>query len=307
MAEHVFSRKLNKRTRNLLLVLTVMLLGVAITGVVWVERMLPYFSAEIDASAIELVPEDDEQPGQCVKVELEELTWSNQISPSASGSAISESVYEPKDNQVLIPGFEVYDENTLWSTETDVEIFKISYINGEGVVTVNSEREDNLLAPGTQNEYKFWLKNTGNVTVSYTMAAEAYFSNNEYPIPVEVRIKDYDGNYLLGGTEAWDDVLRLNEVTDTASLGPNSYANYTLEWQWPFELDDEYDTFLGNLAVEEDLTLTIVIRTIATAEYVKTGDQTNVNLWVIVMLIALSALIVLLVVYKKRRKIIEEE
>jgi hypothetical protein len=38
---------------------------------------------------------------------------------------------------------------------------------------------------------------------------------------------------------------------------------YILQWRWPFDIDDEYDTMLGNLAVEEDISLTIVIRTTA--------------------------------------------
>ena len=45
--------------------------------------------------------------------------------------------------------FETYDENTVWKGETDIEIFRMSYENGQGQVTVNSMDGDKLLAPGT--------------------------------------------------------------------------------------------------------------------------------------------------------------
>lgn len=293
------SLKINTKTRRLVAVLATVFLCVVITGVIWVERMTPFFINELHASVIEVVPEDVEEPGDIVEVKMEDIAVASSNIASADGVANSGSTYTSKENVALVPGFEVYDENTLWGTETEIEIFKISYANGENVVTVHSDDSDKLLAPGTENEYTFWLKNTGNITAHYTMETEAYFSNSEYAIPVEVRMKDYSGNYLLGDDVSWDEVLRLNEISDTASLGPNSYASYTLEWQWPFESDDEYDTLLGNLALEEDLTLTIVIRTIATAEYVKTGDDANMTMWFLVVLITLLAVVVL--VWNRKR------
>ena len=56
--------------------------------------------------------------------------------------------------------FQVFDENTVWSGETDIEIFRLSYENGDGQVTVNSNTGHKLLAPGTSNTYAFTLENT---------------------------------------------------------------------------------------------------------------------------------------------------
>lgn len=299
MTDNKKTGKLNKNTRSLLVVLVVMLVCVAASGIVWVERMTPYFSAEIDASAIVLVPEDVEEPGNCVEVPHEVISMSSSASTASGQTSTSRKPFVEKYGELPVPGFEISDENTVWGTATEVEIFKVSYENGEGVVTVNSNNGDKLLAPGTENEYTFWLKNTGNVPVHYTIETEAYYSNNNYAIPVEVRMKDYYGHYLLGDQEKWDEVMRLNEISDSAALDRNSYASYTLEWQWPFETDDEYDTLLGNMAVDEDLTLTVVIRTIATAEFVKTGDDSHMALWF--ALAAASMMVVLVIVYKRKK------
>ena len=44
------------------------------------------------------------------------------------------------------PGFEASDENTVWSGETNVEIFSISYDNETGETTVRSLDGDKVLA-----------------------------------------------------------------------------------------------------------------------------------------------------------------
>jgi len=201
------------------------------------------------------------------------------------------------------PGFRVYDENTVWSGETDVEIFRISYKNGAEQVTVNSANGDKLLAPGTSNQYSFALENTGNVALDYELSMEAYFSHADYPIPIYARVVDYKGDYLLGTAENTVDVLGLNDVQKSGSLTAGYIAPYTLEWEWPFELDDAYDTMLGNMAVDEDITLTIVIKT--TASYSEkpdtesglpqTGDDTNILLLTGLMLLSGTALLFLLI------------
>lgn len=224
----------------------------------------------------------------------------------ADGSVVYESLgYHPNNHRLLTarPGFRVYDENTVWSGQTNIEIFRISYENGTGQVTVNSENGDKLLAPGTENTYRFTLENTGNVSLDYTLSMEAYFSHTDTPIPIYARVVDYKGDYLLGTAENTVDVLGLNDVQKSGSLTAGYIAPYTLEWEWPFELDDAYDTMLGNMAVDEDITLTIVIKT--TASYSEkpdtesglpqTGDDTNILLLTGLMLLSGTALLFLLI------------
>jgi LPXTG-motif cell wall-anchored protein len=207
------------------------------------------------------------------------------------------------------PGFRTYDENTVWASHTDVEIFRISYKNGSGQVTVNSSNGDKLLAPGTTNRYQFALENTGNVALDYTLSMEAYFSHQDHPIPIYARVVDYKGNYLLGTAENTVDVLGLNDVQKSGSLTAGYIAPYTLEWEWPFELDDQYDTMLGNMAVDEDITLTIVIKTTASysekpdteAGLPQTGDDTNILLLTGLM-VASGAALLFLVIFRPKQE-----
>ena len=155
----------------------------------------------------------------------------------------------------------------------EAEIFKFSYDEtGKLTVISNNSGEDKLIAPGTSNKYQFTLENPGNVALDYYLTMEAYVTGTELSLPVKVSVRDYKNKYLLGTAEEMADVLLLNSVNDTAELGAGRYAVYTLEWEWPFEWgDDEYDTQLGNLAVEDDIVLTVVIRTVA--EYDEEPDD----------------------------------
>ena len=230
-------------------------------------------------------------------------------SNSSSGTAqTSIGFIEEVVNKQLNPDITVHDDVRTWETETKVDIFKIAYENGEAVVTVDG-MGDKVIAPGTGNEYTFYLKNTGNVMLDYTLEIEAFFTPDTQPIPVEARLRGYDGTYLLGAEDTWADVLELNQVKDEASISVNRYAYYTLEWEWPYESgDDAYDTFLGNMAVNEDLTLTIVIRTVATGEDMATeihskpvgsGDNMNLLGWIVLATTAMLA-VVFIIICKKR-------
>lgn len=242
------------------------------------------------------------------------VTSTGSSSESESSQTGTTDVYE----------FEDVAEDGTASTETRIEVFRVSYENGEAVVTVESDDEDRVVAPGTENDYTFCLKNNTTAALSYTMSVEAYFTPADVQIPVETRMKNYDGDWLVGGASAWEEFTALDGVEDAATLSANSYAYYTLEWQWPFESgDDEYDTLLGNTAVDEDLTLTVVIRTVAeqdvsgdaessgsassTLSSVKTGLTSHLGQWLAVMGVAILILLILLIAAFRRRKEEEDE
>lgn len=202
--------------------------------------------------------------------------------------------------------FRVTDENIVWKGNTRVEIFRASYANGESQITVKSSDGDKLIAPGTENSYTFALENTADGPVEYAISMKAYFSSEDYIIPVEAKVtRDTDKKYLLGSAVSYDDVLELNKVSDSGTLKKGYVMPYTLSWKWPFEGDDAYDTLLGNL--EEDLTLTIVIETYA--EYAppsadggipKTGDTSHIGLWFTVMLGSCAGLMILLLLMRRK-------
>ena len=235
---------------------------------------------------------------------------SNGVNSSSGAAQTGIGFIEEVVNVPLNPDITVHDDVRTWETTTQVDIFKIAYENGEAVVTVDG-MGDKVIAPGTGNEYTFYLKNTGNVMLDYTLEIEAFFTPDTQPIPVEARLKGYDGTYLLGAEDSWADVLELNQVKDEASISVNRYAYYTLEWQWPYESgDDAYDTLLGNMAVDEDLTLTIVIKTVATGEdmetefikvpTVTTGDDSNLLGWLGLAVTAMLVIGLYIIIRKKR-------
>ena len=211
------------------------------------------------------------------------------------------------------PGFESSDENVVWSTDTQVEIFRVSYENGQQEITVNSADGDKLIAPGTENSYTFKLKNTGNVPVDYTVEVDAFVTPGDYTIPVDARLARYDGLWVVGGSEEWVDTAALDAAEDSDSLSAGNFTYYTLDWRWPFDGNDELDTLLGS--AEEDITLTIVIRTVATANTdggggltpPQTGDLSMGTLWAILAGGSLVMILILLFTRKKEDETSETE
>lgn len=267
---------------------------VIVTAVILGNRLGMH--SEDDRDVIALVPSEASEEKTAGKSQVD----GNVTGAPSRGSSSSAGVK---------PGFEAEDSKTTWSTQTNVEIFKVSYRNGEGVITAAGADADKVIAPGTENAYTFRLKNTGNVAIDYDMTVEAYLSSENIELPVDARMKSYSGDYLAGGENTWDPVLKLNGITDRATLGVNRYAFYTLEWQWPFESgDDNYDTWLGNQAVGRDITLTVVIKTTASADadpnagggMVYTGD--NADSMIYVLLATGAAAVILLILFFKRRK-----
>ena len=83
---------------------------------------------------------------------------------------------------------------------------------------------------------------------------------------------------------------------------------YIFSWQWPYESgNDEFDTMLGNLAVDEDVTLTIEINAVAMAdEYADggfaTGDDTNIGMILTCAVGSFSVLVFLLALRRKEEE-----
>jgi len=214
-------------------------------------------------------------------------------------------------------GFSVYDKDKVWSTHTDVEIFKISYDNnGDAVFTVNSfNNKDKVIAPGTENTYWFTLKNSGSETLDYTLYVDAYFANTDEIIPVEAKMFDYTGKYLCGSADEWRPVLELDPIEEHNNLGAGKIADYTLQWQWPFErfdgdgldANDQFDTMLGNLAAKgESLELHIIIRTVAEIDDKPGGGDNpptqDVGYIPVLVVVAVLALMMIIILAAGRRK-----
>ncbi len=226
----------------------------------------------------------------------------------------------------LVPGFSalastgpvVYDDDQVWTTSTEINIFKIKYDNnGDLKYTVNSATADKVIAPGTENTYTFTLKNSAATNMQYTVTVEASFGNAEYSIPVEAKLYDYSNKYIYGTSGSWAAVKDLS-VEETGNLSAGNIADYTLRWQWPYEstaesgpeANDAYDTLLGNLAANgEEVSLNITIKTVAEVddegggENPETGDDSNI---VALAAVAGVSIVGIVVLFVRKRKLEEE-
>lgn len=167
---------------------------------------------------------------------------------------------EPKEPEMIVE-----DDKKVWEGKTDIDIFSASYVNGKGEATVVSSNGDKIVAPGTDGFYKFSFKNIGNMAIDYkctvTLSFEAKGAQFDIEdLPIMVRMKDYQGNYIIGDGEKWEPVSVLETYTDGHTIGKNSYIYYTIEWCWPYESgNDRLDTLLGNLSANESVVLTLKI------------------------------------------------
>ena len=309
----------NSKTKWIWLSVLILLVCVAATTIAFLSRLDGFLLD--DEGAISLIPEgnsgtsnsaDKHEEVQVSGTTATQAPTTEQTPTDNSDAAQTPSAVPQAAQPAPMPGFEASDENVVWSTHTQVEIFRVFYRNGEQVVTVRSDNGDKVIAPGTENSYTFKLKNTGNVALDYTVEVDAYFTPDDLWIPIVGRLNRYDGTWIVGDKDEYVEVPVLDTAEDHATLGAGKYTYYTLDWLWPFESgNDEWDTMLGNLAADQDLSFTIVIKTTATesanpyddsgitAPY--TGDNTNLTLW-IVLAVSSFALMIVLLFYQKKEK-----
>lgn len=168
------------------------------------------------------------------------------------------------------PGMITHDDNVQWEIETDVDLFKTEYTGPDGSITVRSDNGDKVIAPGTTHEYRFSLKNTGNISLDYTMELASLFTLQNHDLPIRVRLKSGD-KWIVGSDEAWEDPDELESIVERSSLDVGRSAEYVFEWLWPFEdgiddallLNDLNDVIAANAAVEQEVHFQLEIRTIS--------------------------------------------
>lgn len=212
--------------------------------------------------------------------------------------------------------FTVKDGKQVWSTKTAVDIFRAEYKSADGEVTVQSEEGSKVIAPGTEGNYTFQLRNSSAYKAEYKVWIEAKLSDETMNEPIQSRMSG-KGKWLLGGSESWKKALDLNGVSQSGTLAAGKTADYTIYWHWPYEQGmDETDTHLGDQAVNRNLTYTITIHTLATSDEggkggkndgsglihaIQTGDTSHILLWMLILVGSLAFLAGLLLGRKRRK------
>lgn len=158
----------------------------------------------------------------------------------------------------------------IWGTDTQVELFRVSYENDRQEVTVAGRNNEKVIAPGTENTYTFAVKNKSTGWLDYKLIVQAFFTGldgTDKEIPIQARLQGRQ--WLVGGETEYRPVLELDGAEETTSVGARRHINYTLQWQWPFEQDldgdgniddgDALDTWLASQGRDISLTIRITV------------------------------------------------
>lgn len=145
-----------------------------------------------------------------------------------------------------------YSVDLGMGTDGEVELFKIQYENEAGEITVQGVNGENVVAPGTSVDYAIRLRNRDDVVIDFALIPQVEYLTAD-AVPLQFKLQDNYGNYLLGSEEQWVSIKELNELVHKGSIHPGEVFTYHLSWQWVFEVSDEqdaYDTYLGNQNIE---------------------------------------------------------
>ena len=153
-------------------------------------------------------------------------------------------------------GLAVSDDTQTWDSETHVNLFRSGYGS-----TVKSGDGDKIIAPGTSNQYAFSVKNEGGLPLDYAISLEVKVVSEEkesQKLPLEWRLLFGDGTMVSD----WQIYNGRTETLKESTLNVRNQDNYTIEWRWAYEQGggmDETDTMLGNLAVDQPLSVEATI------------------------------------------------
>lgn len=203
-----------------------------------------------------------------------------------------------------LPGAEA--DRTLTYTTGSLTWDSSADIDGNGVIrlsmfkpdysSVKAQNGEDVVAPGTENNTCIRFFNKAGGTVSYT-AVLYRLDDTEVPVTASLAGADAVGTYSLPSGVTADQVV--NAVGGT--IDSNSVELLDIDWLWQFSADDaadRHDTGLGNESVPDEVNygLYLVVTDNNTGEIVspKTGDNTNMMLWFVLLVISLCAVVFLL-------------
>ena len=203
----------------------------------------------------------------------------------------------------------------LESPTGDLELFHIQYENELGEVTVRGVNGDDVIAPGTSMDYDVRLRNNDEVIIDFVMTPAVEFLTGD-AVPIEFKLQDAYGNYILGSDTQWATADGMNALSHKGTIHPGEVYTYHISWQWVFETDaqqDAQDTYLGSQSGENGPGVRVGLTTEATANPVPPKSNTHMAhllgqgfgcCWCcyLVWLLLLICVILLLRIWNLRRK-----
>ena len=203
----------------------------------------------------------------------------------------------------------------LESPTGDLELFHIQYENELGEVTVRGVNGDDVIAPGTSMDYDVRLRNNDEVIIDFVMTPAVEFLTGD-SVPIEFKLQDAYGNYILGSDTQWATADGMNALSHKGTIHPGEVYTYHISWQWVFETDaqqDAQDTYLGSQSGDNTPGVRVGLTTEATANPVPPKSNTHMAhllgqgfgcCWCcyLVWLLLLICVILLLRIWNLRRK-----
>ena len=138
----------------------------------------------------------------------------------------------------------------LGEPDGSIELFRIQYESSAGQITVKGANTDNVVAPGTTVTYDLHLRNNDEAIIDFLMTPTAEFLTKDF-VPVEFKIVDAYGNYVLGSEDTWATAEEMNELSHKGTIHPGEVFTYHVTWQWAFDVSDTHDAYDTYLATQE--------------------------------------------------------
>lgn len=227
-------RELHNRNRNLWQIVLLLAVLVVVTIILIVTLLYPFVHHSDYEISI-----------------YQGLISSRQDSTNTTSAETVSTTEKLTSTQAQKFNFQVTDDQSIWSTDTVIELFETSYRNDEGKITVQSADNGKVVAPGTGGNYTFSVKNASKLNSNYQIWLDTNINVGASGIPIEFRISGSDG-WLSGNDGEWLTADELNQAVERKNLYSGKSTEYTLYWRWAFERgEDENDTSYGNVSLGE--------------------------------------------------------
>ena len=196
--------------------------------------------------------------------------------------------------------------------DAEVNIFSAYYTGANGEIVVQSADNNKVIAPGTKGEHLIRLRNADEYAIDYEIDPNVKFLSGDR-VPLLVRMRNVDGNYLLGSATEWASLQALREFSHKGTLKKAEAGEFVFEWQWPYESgNDEQDTQLGNQQNGAGVEIGFAFHSVANTSLAANGGWDghpdhgkNIVIAVAVGVLFIVTIIAIILVIKKRKEELE--